>query len=174
MKIANIFALFTAVSLVFLPSCLGDTETPGYDYSEWRYLNEMYVDSISQVSEGGSLIYKKIVPEWDKGIFVLAKWINDPEENSNQLTPLSSSTITVNYTLTNVKGDTLDINSGYTFQPYNMVTGFWTAVTKMHVNDTINIVIPYNAGYGESGYGKVPPYSTLLFGIRLNKIDKLF
>ena len=174
MKLGNIFAIFTALALVFLPSCLGDSDTPGYDYSEWYMLNQQYVDSIEQVTENGALVYKKIVPVWDKSIFVLMKWINNPEENTNELTPLSTSTITVKYTLTTVEGDTLDANSSYQLQPCNMVTGFWAAVTNMHVNDTVNVVIPYAAGYGDSGYGSVPPYSTLIFGIRLDSIDKLF
>lgn len=174
MKFSNIFAILTAATLVLLPSCLSTEEEVTNDYAAWRLLNERYVDSIENVTKDGSLVYEKIVPEWDKSIFVLVDWINDRTENSNLLTPLSNSTVTVKYTLTNIQGDTLDQNSSYVLQPNNMVTGFWTAVTNMHVHDTVNVVIPYNAGYGLYGNGNILPFTTLNFGIRLDSINKLY
>ena len=37
----------------------------------------------------------------------------------------------------------------------------------MHVGDTVQIIIPYDLAYGQSGSGSIPPYSALRFNMRL-------
>lgn len=164
--------MLTAASLLILPACLGDNETN--DYSEWRLLNQAYYDSLAIATENGVLQYEELTPVWDKSFTVLMKWHNNKEENPNYITPLSTSTCYVKYTLTNIYGDTLDSSASYSCVPNNMVTGFMAALTNMRVNDTVTAVIPYTAGYGAYGYSSILPYSTLTFGIRLDSISKLF
>ena len=95
------------------------------------------------------------------------------ERNQNKINPLSNSTCIVKYTLTNIDGDTLDSSASFTCKPNNMITGFMAALTKMAVNDTVTAVIPYTAGYGVYGFNSILPYSTLVFGIRLDSIVRL-
>ena len=172
MKSINIFAIIFATSLLILPSCLGnDAEN---DYSEWKALNEEYLSKAETETLDGKLKYEKIVPDWDPGIYILMQWLNDREENVNELSPISTSTITMNYTLTNIEGDTLDQGANFQSKPNGLITGYWTAVTNMHVNDTVNVVVPYTAGYGAYGSGKIYPFSTLIFGIRLKSIDQFY
>ncbi|MDE6074493.1 MAG: FKBP-type peptidyl-prolyl cis-trans isomerase, partial [Muribaculaceae bacterium] len=44
------------------------------------------------------------------------------------------------------------------------------ALEKMHVGDSVEVIIPYQAGYGASSSGSILPYSTLRFGIKLVNI----
>lgn len=171
MKLKRIFPILTMASLLVLPSCFKDSEST--DYTNWRALNQAYYDSIATATVDGKLQYTPLTPAWDKSFTVLLKWENDPNENPSYVTPLSTSTCHVKYTLTNISGDTLDSSSSFVCVPNNLVTGFMAALMNMRVNDTVTAVIPYTAGYGVYGYGSVLPYSTLTFGIRLDSISKL-
>ncbi|MCH5237580.1 MAG: FKBP-type peptidyl-prolyl cis-trans isomerase [Muribaculaceae bacterium] len=158
-----VFILFTTFS-----SCLGNDRSE--DYSDWRIQNQEYLDKAEIEMENGELVYDKISPVWDNNVYVLMHWHNDRKETEGELLPLSNSTVKVKYTLTDIKGDTLDSSASFNCKPNGLITGFWTAVTNMRVNDTVTAVIPYSAGYGVYGSGSVLPYSTLIFGIRLDSI----
>ena len=171
-KLKHLFPVFTAVSLFVLPACLGDNNET--NYSAWRIKNTEYFDSLSILTNpDGTLVYQEITPDWDKSFSILIKWHNEGEENPSLITPLSTSTCIVNYTLTNIAGDTLDSSASFKCVPNNMITGFMAAVTNMKGNDPVTAVLPYTAGYGTYGSGSVYPYSTLIFGIRLDSIAKL-
>ena len=172
MKLQRIFPILFIAILVVLPSCFNDDDTSN-NYSEWRALNQAYYDSIEMANIDGVLQYIPITPVWDNSFTVLMHWHNDPEENPSAITPLSTSTCHVKYTLTNIVGDTIDSSASFKCVPNNIVTGFMAAITNMRVNDTVTAVIPYTAGYGAYGYSSVLPYSTLTFGIRLDSISKL-
>lgn len=172
MRLSRFLPLILIIAGLLLPSCLTDTKELS-DYNEWRDKNLEYIFDLEAQTEGGIPVYQKITPDWDKGIYVLVRWHNDQQETANLLSPLSNSTIKVKYTLTNIDGDTIDSSSSYVCHPNNLVTGFWTAVTNMHEKDTVTAVMPYVAGYGYSGSGRILPYSTLIFGIRLDSIINL-
>ena len=171
MKLSRIFPILTVASLMILPSCLGDSIES--NYSAWRELNQKYIDSLEILTEDGELVYQKLTPVWDPSFSILMKWHNDKDENPSFVTPLSTSTCYVKYTLTSILGDTLDSSASFKCVPNAMVTGFMTALTNMRVNDTVTAVIPYTAGYGVYGQGSIPPYTTLVFGIRLDSIARL-
>lgn len=170
MKIKRLFPIFVALSLIVLPACFGNNEDN--DFSEWRTLNLEYFASMETATENGVLVYEKITPVWDNSFSILLHRHNS-EENESEIMPLSNSTCHVKYTLTNINGDTLDSSASFTCVPNNMVTGFMAALCTMRVNDTVTAIIPYTAGYGAYSYGSVLPYSTLVFGIRLDSISKL-
>lgn len=174
MKFARFFPFIFVLSLIVLPACFHDGDEPT-DFTQWRELNQKYIDSVGVIiGEGGELEYKKITPVWDESFTILMRWHGE-NENPSMVTPLSTSTCHVKYTLTNILGDTLDSSASFTCVPHNMITGFMAALTNMRVNDTVTAVIPYTAAYGVygSGNGNVLPYSTLVFGIRLDSISKL-
>ena len=171
MKLTKLFPILTVVSLLLLPSCFGNSEET--DYASWRTINtQAFNDSLTMIDENGVPVYSQIFPEWDRSFSILMRWHNDREPN-NTITPLSTSTCIVKYTLTNIEGDTLDSSAGYTCVPNNMITGFMAALTNMNVKDSVTAIIPYSAGYGAYGSGAVYPYSTLVFGIRLDSIVRL-
>lgn len=172
MKVTRIFPALFIISLLILTSCFGGSDELS-EYLAWRDKNLEYINNLENETEGGVPVYEKIVPDWDNNIYVLVRWHNDRTETTDLLTPLSNSTIKVKYTLTNIDGDTIDSSSSFVCKPNGLVTGFWTAVTNMHVNDTVTAVMPYVAGYGYSGSGSILPFSTLVFGIRLDSIMNL-
>lgn len=173
MKLKRLFPFSIITALLLLTACFNDNDTKN-DYSKWRELNQKYIDSIEQVVIDGEFAYTRYTPNWDRSFSVWLRWHNDGEENTSFVTPLSTSTCYVKYTLTNVAGDTLDSSNSFKCVPNNLVTGFMAALTNMRVNDTVTAVIPFTAGYGAYGYGNVLPYSTLIFGIRLDSISNLF
>lgn len=172
MRLSKLFPITTAALLLVLPACLDNNTSDISDYYYWRNLNIQYIDSISTATENGELLYTPITPVWDESFTVYLRWYNE-ERNPSFITPLSTSTCHVKYTLTSIAGDTLDSSSSFTCQPNDMITGFMAALTNMRVNDTVTAVIPYAAGYGVYGSGSIPPFSTLIFGIRLDSISKL-
>lgn len=174
MKFTKVFIFFFITGLLALTSCLSENDRIANDYSEWKILNDEYLKACETQMEDGSLYYDKIIPEWDKSVFVLVHWHNDRSQNVNLLKPLSNSTVTIKYTLTNIEGDTLDSSASLECQPNGLITGFWTALTNMNVKDTVTAVIPYSAAYGITGSGAILPFSTLTFGIRLDSINKLY
>ncbi|MBQ3961444.1 MAG: FKBP-type peptidyl-prolyl cis-trans isomerase, partial [Muribaculaceae bacterium] len=48
-----------------------------------------------------------------------------------------------------------------------IITGWAIALTRMHIGDSVRVVIPYNVGYGTSAYGNVKAYSNLQFELKL-------
>lgn len=157
---------------MILPSCFKDNEKD--NYSEWNALNtKAFNDSLNLVDDDGIPVYTQFVPVWDKSFSILLRWHNTDEENTSDIRPLSTSTCHVKYTLTNINGDTLDSSPSYRCVPNTLVTGFMAALNQMKVNDTVTAILPASAGYGEYGSGAVLPYSTLIFGIRLDSISKL-
>lgn len=171
-KFTRLFPIFTILSLLVCSACFHDSKE--IDYTNWRQLNtQAYNDSMALTEPDGYPVYTQITPGWDNSFTVLMRWHNDRSENTNLVYPLSNSTCHIKYTLTNIDGDTLDSSASFKCIPNQMVTGFMAALTNMNVNDTVTAILPYTAGYGAYGYGSVLPYSTLVFGIRLDSISKL-
>ncbi len=50
------------------------------------------------------------------------------------------------------------------------IQGWEEIVPKMHVGDRVKAVIPFDLAYGEYSVGSIPPYSNLLYDIKLLKI----
>ena len=44
------------------------------------------------------------------------------------------------------------------------------AMMNMHVGDSCSVIVPYQQGYGSVTMGKVKPFSTLVFDIKLVSI----
>ncbi len=171
------FGFLLLPTLIFgMSSCLSDDKQE--DYSGWRQENISYIEKAEAETANGKAKYEKIIPKWDKSSFVLMDWHNDRTETERNLSPLDNSTCNVKYLLTNIKGDTLDssyalTDSIFKCKPNEMITGFWIALTNMHIGDSVTTVIPYTAGYGAYGSGSVPPFSTLIFQIKLLSIPGL-
>lgn len=176
------FGFLALPALIFvMSSCLSDDDEDR-DYSEWRKQNTEYIEKAeAETTPSGAKKFEKIVPPWDVSSFVLMQWHNNRLETENNLKPLDNSTVDLKYMLTNIDGDTIDSSynlttwgdSIYQCQPNAMVTGFWIAVTNMHVGDSVTAIMPYTAGYGIYGSGSVLPYSTLIFQIKLVGIKGL-
>lgn len=168
--------LLLPVALLALSSCLNGDDT-ATKYKEWYEANTKYINDCEAETNGAQRVYEKIVPAWDPSSYTLVKWI-ERGQTGNLLTPLSNSTVDVKYMLTNISGDTIDSSYSQTqygdsifrCRPNEMITGFWIAVTSMHVGDSVTAVIPFQSGYGMDGSNSIPPFSTLIFQIKLENI----
>lgn len=166
-------------SLLLAPcmiSCLGDNDN-SYDYTNWINQNETYMTRMEDtVGTDGKKVYEKISPVWAPGVHILARWHNDRSLTASNLVPMDNSTCEVIYEGFYVNGTLLDASynhradSLYSCQPNQMIVGFWTMLTNMHVGDSVTCVIPMNAAYGASSTSVVP-YSTLIYNLKLKAIS---
>lgn len=172
----SLLCLSAAVALaISSTSCLHDKTE---DHSQWRAENVEYVTRCEAMTENGVKVYEKVIPTWSPSTFVLIHWHNDRSLTANNLTPLDNSTVWVKYRLRNIQDTVVEssykrtspADSIYQTRPLNNVTGFWAALTQMHVGDSVTAVIPAEAGYGSTSSGSLLPYSTLIFDIKLQKI----
>lgn len=180
MKILRTLKVLPALLLcsggLWLTSCFDDGESTAEKYKEWRERNEKYIDQAEALTnEDGSPYYTRIDPSWAPGAFALVHWHNDRNLTKDNLSPMDNSTVQITYELLNIDGEKIsnsfsNPDSVYTSKPSQNIIGVWAPLTHMNVGDTVTIVIPSQAGYGEMNYGDIPPYSTLVYNIKLKAI----
>lgn len=167
-------AAFTLMIAPLLTSCLGDDDDK-YDYTAWINQNETYFTKMQDtIGADGKKVFEKLEPVWAPGVSVLARWHNDRSKTAPNLIPMDNSTVLIKYEGRYVNGVRFgssysERDSLYSCKPSNMIVGFWTVLTQMHVGDSVTCVIPSNAGYGVSASGLLP-YSTLVYDIKLHSI----
>lgn len=154
-----------------LTGCFDDSDSLAEQYKDWRVKNENYVDSVESLGE-----YTKLAPTWAPGGFALVKWHNDRTLTENNLSPMDNSVVNITYELFDIEGNRLSDSftkqdSIYTSRPNQNIIGVWAPLTQMHVGDSVTIVIPSQAGYGEYPNGNIKPYSTLIYNIKLKSIS---
>lgn len=164
-------AFITIALVAGLFSCQKtDYEKLWDEYEDWREVNDRWLhDKIVNSS------YTKIVPEWNQNISVYMRWLNDRTLTSGNLVPLYTSSVSVKY-----KGwlyDGTPFDSSYTFtdsvttlKPSGLIDGWIIALENMHVGDKVELIVPYEAGYGSNASGAVPPFSNLTFELELRDI----
>lgn len=158
-----------------LTSCLkDDDDTP--DYTEWRKENEAYVAARLDSTDK----YDKFSPVWAPDAFVLIQWHSRPEGYSTMLRPMDNSLVDVKYCGRRIDGTVFDSSypqtangdSIYRTKPNSNVLGFWATLTQMVPGDSVTVIIPARYGYGATGQGKITPFTTLIFDLKLKKIVK--
>lgn len=158
-----------------LTSCFEDDDSVAVKYKEWRQRNEQYVLDEEARMEGGVAYYSKIVPSWAPNAFSLVHWHNDRSLTQENLSPMDNSTVQITYELFDIDGKKLsdsfsNADSLYTSKPNQNIVGMWATLTNMHVGDSVTIVMPSQAGYGEVARGEILPYSTLIYNVKLRAI----
>ena len=58
------------------------------------------------------------------------------------------------------------------FRPTQVIKGWTEALTLMPEGSMWELYIPQNLAYGERPAGQIPPYSTLIFKVELEKVNK--
>lgn len=159
-------------------SCLNSNNI--YDkYKEWRDQNDEYMNKrIFEQNPDGSMKYMRINPKWAPNILVLMQWHNDTTQTSKLLSPLDNSTIGIKYEGFLIDSTAFDnsfslADSLYVTKPKNNILGMRAALPFMHVGDSVTMLIPSAAAYGESESGAIKPYSTLIFNVKLVDIYNL-
>lgn len=164
-------AFITIALVAGLFSCQKtDYEKLWDEYEDWREVNDTWLHD--KIVNGS---YTKIVPEWNQNISVYMRWLNDRTLTSGNLVPLYTSSVSVKY-----KGwlyDGTPFDSSYTFtdsvttlKPSGLIDGWIIALENMHVGDKVELIVPYEAGYGSNASGAVPPFSNLTFELELRDI----
>ena len=166
---------FITASLL-LTGCFDDNDSIANQYKEWRALNQKYIQEDStKTNEDGSAYYTKVVPSWAPDTYVLMHWHNDRTQTENNLSPMDNSTVSITYELFDIEGNRIsdsfsNIDSLYTSRPSSNIIGVWAGLTHMHIGDSVTMVMPADAGFGEYPNQGIKPYSTLIYNIKLKAI----
>ncbi len=184
--------LLTLVAAATFTAC-DETEEAG-EFDNWQVRNEAFIDSIAKVARANAdgdwkifLAYGLIDSlQWDNQYYVYCNVIEEGEGNE---TPLFNDTVLVNY-----RGRLIPTKSyslGYIFDesytgaldpatdvPSKLnlagcVRGWTTAMTQMVKGDIWRVYIPSELGYGQSGQGAIPGYSTLVFDMNLIDFENI-
>lgn len=173
MNLRFILRLAALVTIVLsFASCKKTDEEKVWDkYKEWRETNDNWFNE--QLVSGR---YSRVVPEWNREAQILMRWLNDTTLTSGNLVPYYNSTVTVKYRGTLYNGEPFDssyaqTDSIVTMKPQGLIDGWVIALERMHVGDKVEIIVPYESGYGASTSNeKIPPYSMLRFDLELRDI----
>ena len=161
---------------IMLSACFEDKDSIPEKYREWKEQNEKYMaDAEAMTDENGKLHYEKIIPSWAPEAFALVHWHNDRSQTEKNLSPMDNSLVSITYQLLDINGKELSssfdrTDSLYTSRPSNNIIGVWVALTNMHIGDSVTMVIPSQAGYGEASHGGITPYSTLVYNVKMKAI----
>lgn len=171
--------LLASPAVMLLSSCVGESavEENAKRYSEWKDRNELYfLQQEALTDEAGQPYFERIIPSWAPAAYTLIKWHNDRSLTAGNLQPLDNSTVEFTYELFDIDGRRIqdsfaNTDSVYSARPNSNIVGVWTALTNMHVGDTVSVIIPSQAGYGGVSNGNILPYSTLIYNIKLKSIS---
>lgn len=164
-------------SLIILATVAGlcacqktDYEKLWDEYEDWRVVNDQWLNE--QVSSGK---YTSITPQWNPNINILMRWLNDTTLTSGNLVPLYTSSVSVKYKGWLYDGTPFDSTYSFTdsvttLQPSGLIDGWIIALENMHAGDKVELIVPYDAGYGSNSSGAVPPFSNLKFEMELRDI----
>jgi len=153
-----------------------DDENVWLEYQQWREDNATwYAQQANRLDKDGNKFYEELSPAWNANQTILIHWFNDREETAGNLVPLVRSTVSTIYIGYLYNGEPVDSsynNAGalFTSRVSALVDGWQIALQNMHVGDSVEIVFPYQLGYGASSTGSIPPYSALRFNMRLKDI----
>lgn len=171
-----LYIFFLAMAAVAV-SCHEDEYKDTWDtYADWRNDNIAWLaQQQARTNPDGTPYYETVIPNWYKGSYVLVHRFG-PTHTEN-LTPLSTSTIDVIYVGRNFEGERFDSSTTTTaygrpgvtrFQLNAVIKGWTAAFETLHVGDSAEIICPYNMAYGESYVSDlIKPFSALRFNVRL-------
>lgn len=176
-----IFLIALAVGLGCFTACNDDDNSISLsDFQEWRKQNDAWVTEMqNRKNPDGTPYYQTVVPSWNTSAFILMHFFNDRAETAGNLVPLYNSTVDVRYIGRDCEGEPFDSSTLVNdygklgiarFACNGVIQGWSIALENMHVGDTCEIIVPYNVAYGTSISGKIMPYSSLQFNLRLEDI----
>lgn len=180
--------LFSLVLLALaFTACSETEETSRYD--NWQARSVAFIDSIANVynsAENEALpnsnpekLYAYKDPTNNQMIYV--KKISK-DENSSNLSPLYTSTVSAYYRMSYFNGDVVQQNFSGTapgefdspteFSLNGLITGWAYSLIYMTEGEYWTLYIPYQSGYGSGtgNDGSLQPYSALVYNIKLAKI----
>lgn len=167
-------AVATASSMLWSTSC--NDESTWDTYKDWREANEAFYNEQKTLKDAsGASFYTKLSPVWYSTSGVLIHFFNDRSLTVGNLTPLVNSTVSVKYKGWLYDGTPFDSSfnqpdSIFELKPSESIVGWQVALTSMRVGDSVRVVIPWADGYGTQEMTAIPPFSNLIFDIKLMDI----
>ena len=160
---------------VALAGCFEDKEPVSKEYAEWNERNVAYIEAAKDSMVNGKKFFTELTPDWAPNAYALVHWHNDTLLTRNNLQPMDNSTVQITYELFDIDGNRISdsfsaADSLYTSKPSSNIIGVWYPLTRMHVGDSVTIVMPQQSGYGARKYGGIIPYSTLIYNIKLKAV----
>lgn len=163
-----LYIAIAAVIFSALYSCDNESKSNWELFSAWRELNQNWLEEqLSMTNADGTPFYSKVTMPTNPNVYLYMHSIGDI--NSGNLKPLYTSTTKVNYTLRLCNDSIMDKGTNFESQlnSSSLITGWSLAIMQLNVGDSARFVIPYALGYGEYGTTSIPPYSDLVFDIKL-------
>lgn len=179
---SRLLPVIAALALILpaLSSCIKDDEQ---DYSDWKKRNDDFVTACKTATDdNGDLEYVRYTPSWlGPQQFVLIKYHVRPEGYADMIPPMDNSTVDIKYRGMLMDSTVFDSSyerttngdSIYRCRPNSLIPGFWATLTHLVPGDSVTVVIPSQLGYGVSGTTGIPPFSTLIFDIKMKSIVSL-
>ncbi len=113
------------------------------------------------------------IPSLESGLFFI---LNDTAQGDNLLKPQTGDSIFINVTGKLVDNKTQFLSTDYyapivqIFNQYPAIKGWDEGLRMMNVGDSAILGLPPDLAYGKKREGLIPPYSAIIFEIRLIKI----
>ena len=167
MKIKFLMNLALAAFLaLMISSCLKTEDEKVYTAAEEIALREAYLDSLTAKGHD--------IDTTETGVYYVIR-----EEGEGDFA-MEGDTLTVGYAgyfIDGVLFDSSEISSTdgkMTFilkhEEYRMIPGFEEAMTVLNKNARAEFIVRSELAYGSTGYGRIPPYQTLVFVIKMHEI----
>lgn len=165
-----VFNILLGISLIgFYTSCLqGGTEISVPTYEQEQLILKAYIDTLIQNGRD--------VDTTDLGVFYIVL-----EEGEGERAKIGD-TITVGYSGYFVDGALFESSQWYnpndgTYEfilgSPSMIPGWEDAIKLMNNNAKMQFIVPSALAYGSEGAGSIPPYTTLIFVIKMVDIKPL-
>jgi len=158
--------VFSVLLAAGISSCLKTEDEKVYTAAEEILLREAYLDSL--IAKGHD------IDTTQNGVFYV---LRDEGEGDFAKTGDTLTITYAGYFIDGVLFDASEINSTdgkMTFvlehDDYRMIPGFEEAMTVLNKNARAEFIIPSELAYGSSGWGRIPPYQTLVFVIKMFEI----
>ncbi len=177
----KIYSLSLMLLVLALTSCGEVTEAGKFD--NWRSRNEAFMDSLQTVydtaPDRGGLQY--ITPMTNTKTRIFYKDITPSTNVVVDQQPLYTQSVSAYYRGSYIFGETFDENftgtnpnlefdSPSTFKVTGVISGWTEILQYMKIGQRWMVYIPWVMGYGTSGSGDIPGYSTLIFDMELYAI----
>ena len=168
MKIKLLMNLSIAVMLVLvISSCLKTEDEKVYTAAKEIMLRKAYLDTLAARGHDIDTLENDIY------------YVMMDDESEGDLAK-AGDTLTIGYAgyfIDGVMFDSSELNSTdkkMTFilehEEYRMIPGFEAAMKVLNKGARAQFVIPSELAYGSNGSGRIPPYQTLIFVIKMHEI----
>ena len=162
------YLLFLFIIVQSFIACNKDDEESSYD-PKWKAENELYFFHMRD-----SVGYNDLKDPYSNNEYIWYKVL----KQGDGLRPYFTDSVNVTYKGWLINDSIFDQTDGsryeYTGRTFyigsGVIAGWRLALQYMQVGSQWKIVVPWSLGYGATGSGDIPPYSTLIFELELKSI----